>query len=575
MKKLFIILLILVWSDSCFGATYTVCASGCDEPTIQAVFDNNDLAPADIVEIQADTEGGSKTYAELVTVGANDVGDSNAQLIVKGRSGDTVTISGSGTRDYCINASSRGYITFQDLTLTNATVRNFWADNVTNGFVLDSLTMPSSVVGIWIRSADDSTVSNCTLSANTGTYGIYFSNPTSNITCTGNTVTTTGAQGISFADIAGLTSSNNTVSGATTYGMLYDDCSGTMTVSGDNSSSNTGEGIKFNDFSTGLLNMNSCTVSGNSSDGINLTSATFTDTSYIDGCTINGNGGHGVYATAHVNLDVQDSFLYGNSESGAYIDNSTNINIINCDVYSNDYDGVSFKGSTSGSSCIFSEVHSNGSGTQPNNYGDGITCHDTNATIVIANNIIRDNDNTGIAHVGASSGVVYNNVIYSNGSTGSARGGIYVAIMTGGSGWQIKNNICKDNFPYEIFLDASGLTYTTFDYNCYSELNSAKVATVDNGSTDLSWATYNASYESNSINSDPLLAGNYKIPSTSPAYRTGTFITGFHDTSPNNVDYYSLDVRSPVSMGIYQGSPTMIGVGQPMTIGSGVPMIIK
>jgi len=45
MKKLSYIFALLIFAVNSWAATYTVCASGCDETVIQDVFDNNDLAP--------------------------------------------------------------------------------------------------------------------------------------------------------------------------------------------------------------------------------------------------------------------------------------------------------------------------------------------------------------------------------------------------------------------------------------------------------------------------------------------------------------------------------------------------
>ena len=49
MKKTILIIVLILWASSGWAATYTVCSSGCDETDGQSVFDNNDLAPGDIV----------------------------------------------------------------------------------------------------------------------------------------------------------------------------------------------------------------------------------------------------------------------------------------------------------------------------------------------------------------------------------------------------------------------------------------------------------------------------------------------------------------------------------------------
>lgn len=91
----YLIIFFFLLVGNAWGAPYTVCSSGCDEITIQAVFDNNDLAGDDVVEVRADTPGGTATFREQVTFGSNDHGTSGHQVTLQGRSGDTIIISGA------------------------------------------------------------------------------------------------------------------------------------------------------------------------------------------------------------------------------------------------------------------------------------------------------------------------------------------------------------------------------------------------------------------------------------------------------------------------------------------------
>ena len=95
-KKIILILMVLcLWAGSAWGATVTVCSSGCDETTLQDAFDNNDLNGGDIVEVQADTVGGTTRIYTPVTWGSNDGGASSASRVtLRGRAGDTVILSG-------------------------------------------------------------------------------------------------------------------------------------------------------------------------------------------------------------------------------------------------------------------------------------------------------------------------------------------------------------------------------------------------------------------------------------------------------------------------------------------------
>jgi hypothetical protein len=105
----------------CEAATYTVCSSGCTATTFSTLFSSVDLGPDDIVEARADTSGGSKTFTETITPGANDYGSAGHPLIIRARAGDTITIDAQHTRNSCISISSGGvgYITFDGFSLRN------------------------------------------------------------------------------------------------------------------------------------------------------------------------------------------------------------------------------------------------------------------------------------------------------------------------------------------------------------------------------------------------------------------------------------------------------------------------
>lgn len=97
LKRLSILLVFILCLIPAVGGatTYTVCSGGCDETAIQDVFDNNDLGANDIVEVRADSPGGTVHFREEVTWGANDSGTSGNPVILRGRSGDTVIINGA------------------------------------------------------------------------------------------------------------------------------------------------------------------------------------------------------------------------------------------------------------------------------------------------------------------------------------------------------------------------------------------------------------------------------------------------------------------------------------------------
>ena len=141
----------LMWGNA-QAAIYTVCSSGCDETTIQAVFDNNDLSGNDIVEVQADSEGGSKTFAETVTPGANDSGTAENPVILRARTGDTITISGSDIRNNAVNLNSVDYFTVggssgNGFVINNTLQSSVYAQSARTGLTVSYNTITSGTDG--------------------------------------------------------------------------------------------------------------------------------------------------------------------------------------------------------------------------------------------------------------------------------------------------------------------------------------------------------------------------------------------------------------------------------------------
>lgn len=100
------------------GTVYTVCSSGCTSTTFSNLFSSIDLDPGDIVEARADTPGGSKTFYETVTPGSDDYGSEDNPLIIRARSGDTITIDGGDTRNYAFYVTG-DYITIEGFSVDN------------------------------------------------------------------------------------------------------------------------------------------------------------------------------------------------------------------------------------------------------------------------------------------------------------------------------------------------------------------------------------------------------------------------------------------------------------------------
>ena len=154
MKTLLVILLsiILLSILSVSAATYTV-GPGQTYATFAACFAAVDLAPGDIVEARAAVPGGSHTFTETLTPGANDFGAAGNPLVIRARSGDTITIDAQNTRNYCleITSSANSHITIQGFAMTGANiylcrVQGGGAGSLLNGFTLqnNSLTIANN-----------------------------------------------------------------------------------------------------------------------------------------------------------------------------------------------------------------------------------------------------------------------------------------------------------------------------------------------------------------------------------------------------------------------------------------------
>ena len=124
MKKIIMLLfyfsIILSFPTHSIARLITVCSSGCDYTGIQAAFNNENLAPGDIIEIQD-----SRTYAENIFWGSNDAGDSDNRVILRASSGQTPTIAG------LIHSNSADYIQIGDEghgTITVDPTNTGWID---------------------------------------------------------------------------------------------------------------------------------------------------------------------------------------------------------------------------------------------------------------------------------------------------------------------------------------------------------------------------------------------------------------------------------------------------------------
>lgn len=137
---------IFLFARNVNAATYTVCSSGCDSTGIQNVFDTINLQPDDIVEVRADSVGGTATFREAVTWGSDDGGSDGRPVILRGRSGDTIILHGDSNNDgtddlvTLIDIPSVDYVEVQNLTLTHPTMDGLQVRGTSTGVVARNIT---------------------------------------------------------------------------------------------------------------------------------------------------------------------------------------------------------------------------------------------------------------------------------------------------------------------------------------------------------------------------------------------------------------------------------------------------
>jgi hypothetical protein len=224
-----VLILLFVAIVPCEAATYTVCSSGCTATTFSALFSSVDLGPDDIVEARADTSGGSKTFTETITPGANDYGSAGHPLIIRTRAGGTITIDGQHTRQSGIKIDSgvNDYITFDGFYLRNFIYAGVWlvgssGDKVTgvtiaNCDIYQYTTNSSlgSTEGIMLNWTDGTTLRNNMVYTYDGSMpwqtDCFYFQSSSNIDVDGNTCLNRNDDGTGHNDGIQLTGGNTSI----------------------------------------------------------------------------------------------------------------------------------------------------------------------------------------------------------------------------------------------------------------------------------------------------------------------------------------------------------------------------
>jgi len=525
-------LLVMGWAGVAWGATYTVCSSGCDETTGDAVCDNNDLAPGDILEYRADTPGGTAQFNENLACGLNDKGDASADLIIRGREGDNITINAAAGNSILV----RGY--------TNVSNLAFFSGNTSAIFIAGSYV----------------TIDNNRITGGVRGVEIQNSSAKNNITI-----------------------SNNTLSGITNYGILYEYNDAAIrnlddiTISDNSITAETnGIRLRYSASDAGSI-FQRITISGNtlavtSNAGLIIQSggvATINkDISIRDNTLSGGTGGIAVYGFG------ASSDAYGiNTISGNSIDSvvgvTGGINLFYSqyvDIYENTISNI-----TTGSVD-----------------GNGILIDHGNDNIIIKRNVINNLAGNGVVNSGIAimildstnieayankcldtyMGVYYsgdgphtNIDVHDNVFARVALHGIYIDdAMDDGDDTTTRNNIFTGTLTgggYKCYREAAADAQTV-DYNCFDDFD-------NNYFTQAAGA--------NDVNTDPLFVSagddNFNLKSNSPCIDTGdnAVLTGASSIYSLN-DILLWDGSSVVAPGetVDMGAYEYVGGGGAMSL---------
>jgi hypothetical protein len=206
--------------------------------TIQGVFDNIDLAGGDIVEICADTVGGSKTFTENVIYGSNDGGVSGNPVIIRGRTGDSITVTSSSGNYTWTHTFGVNYVRYQNLTITSGVVAAFRLRQATGPEFIDCTFTDTNEAGagLYIDAAVTGLVAtriHCEGSAGKG----MFINAATTGTITDSTFNLNGNYGAE-GYLGGITWTNNEFAYNKSHGFCSDLASSGVIIVGGSSHDN-------------------------------------------------------------------------------------------------------------------------------------------------------------------------------------------------------------------------------------------------------------------------------------------------------------------------------------------------
>lgn len=507
----------------------------------------------------------------------------------------------------CIRTNTKSNIYVGGFTINytggNANDSGVILQGTSTNVTVDNVVIDMALVGYAISSGGAITQTNFTLSNITGTRAgttnrIIYLYATAYVNLTMSYITVAGSYGAYIKNVNGLTMNGFTSEEAMATGLYLEGLSGTSTISNLNITKTgaysavgglyilASSGITITDFT--YSGPDYAYEIGTTSNNITLNR--FTSTTAVRNPRITGTANnitirnssltnpYGGFLTDTGTHDItyDNVHVIGAANSSGFITrgHSDNVYHYNCSSDNNSNNGYQTQtlSSDSPQNVQYWYCEASGNGTVNNPFeGGGFIPHDNTVGVKVYYSIAHDNYNEGLGAVGTGDGIYYNNVSYNNCKQGGLwkganittacnRGNTYFD-LTGGNGFIIKNNIFSGGGLRER-LDYHP-EYTTWDYNLYYPLDNAAFTSNDN-TNNISWATYSASAEPHSLNSDPLFmsagAADFRLQSSSPAINSGVSV-GL------TTDYAGLPVPflgGKVDRGAYEFQS-----GDPWTIGGG------
>lgn len=352
------------------------------------------------------------------------------------------------------------------------------------------------------------TQTNLTINGITGTLGAGYAilsttaGPHSGLNVSNFTVT--NGKGFRFDNLSSSSFSNITVNSSTTNA-FYISSGNTITIS--DSIANDVVQTSFYDTGSTAITWTRCTSNRSGAGAFG---------------TVNSSGNRYNYCTGSSSITQADFIASGSSNDIIYT---------KCEALNSTGDGFAVANGSTANNITYKYCVATGNGTKSSNsIGDGFTAHVNNFNIKYWYCIAKNNTASGWSVIGDSTGEIYNCLSINNagnwsttGGVDQIRGGIYIG-STGS--WTAKNNIGYNNYPREILLTST--SNADMNYNCYYHPADSNIASIDGGTSNITWSTYHATYEANSINSDPKFRSDsdFHLLKGSPCINSGTYISG-------------------------------------------------